>query len=74
MAVPGPTTSADNQHATAAARNDDLAGSDLDEARAAVAALGALPAHRPGPTSPAGPAGTRPAITRSAQATRGPQR
>jgi len=59
-------------HTTAAAGQNALTGQDLTEARAAIAAVNTLPARRPAPVAPTGPAGPRPAPTRSAQPTSRP--
>jgi len=57
---------------TAAAGQNALAGRDLTEARAAIAAVNTLPARRPAPVAPSGPAGPRPGPTRGAQPTSRP--
>ncbi len=66
----------EHQPATAAgAQQNALAGQDLAEARAAIAGVNTLPARRPAPVAPTGPAGLRPAPTRGAQpTTRAPSR
>lgn len=58
--------------AAAGAQQNALAGQDLTEARAAIAAVNTLPARRPAPVAPSGPAGPRPAPTRGAQPTTRP--
>jgi len=73
--IDDPATPHLNQHqpATAAgAQQNALAGQDLTEARAAIAAVNTLPARRPAPVGPTGPAGHRPPPTRSAQPTSRP--
>ncbi len=57
---------------TTAAQQNVLAGRDLTEARAAVAAVNNLPARRPALVAPSGPAGPRPGPTRGAQPTSRP--
>lgn len=59
-------------HTTAAAQHNALAGQDLTEARATIAAVNTLPARRPAPIAPTGPAGHRPAPTRGTQPTTQP--
>jgi len=59
-------------HTTAGAQQNALAGQDLTETRAAIAAVNTLPARRPTPVAPTGPAGHRPPPTRGAQPTTRP--
>lgn len=59
-------------HTAAGAQQNALAGQDLTEARAAIAAVNTLPARRPAPVGPTGPAGHRPPPARGAQPTSRP--
>lgn len=79
VTVDDPATPHLDQHqpaAAAGAQQNALAGQDLTEARAAIAAVNnTLPARRPAPVAPTDPADGRPAPTRGAQpATRPPSR